>query len=481
VSYQQAIAEDTSFALAYRRLGTVQAWTLGLADSLSNVNLLRAGELNHGLAPRESLLVVCDSLDGTLDHEFATPDSAAEVNLQRLFHTAEQLTRRYATDPESWVALGEARIHFGYGRGVTPELIREAFERAIALDSAYAPAYIHAVEVAVTMDDWPAARRYAARFLALRPGGEHARTVLATARLLDPLTPAGEVDRMLDSMPSSQLLGVVANFWHVPDSSEAQVGLMRRLAASPVREDVFYRDPIVRRHWLAIVLAYRGHVREARELLATSDELTPSPLYTELALLQVVPAESADVVLRRRVDGGPVEPSVVLPWWSARRDSTAIKQYMRARSGSRGERVDTARHLSDYELRAGEAYLMLLRGDTAAAVRGFQRLPAKSGFIWQERLTLARLLGALGRDREALEVLELGFPHGYTFPGRVVWALERARAAERLGERDKALADYGFVVKAWRRADPELRPYVEEARSSLERLMAESTSPASNP
>jgi hypothetical protein len=44
------------------------------------------------------------------------------------------------------------------------------------------------------------------------------------------------------------------------------------------------------------------------------------------------------------------------------------------------------------------------------------------------------------------------------------------RIAERLGEREKATESYEFVTEVWHRADPELEPYVTEARVGLERL-----------
>jgi len=58
-------------------------------------------------------------------------------------------------------------------------------------------------------------------------------------------------------------------------------------------------------------------------------------------------------------------------------------------------------------------------------------------------------------------------------PSDVLWYLERARVAERLGERARAMEAYQYVVVAWRRADPELQPYAAEARAALQRLGAE--------
>jgi hypothetical protein len=51
--------------------------------------------------------------------------------------------------------------------------------------------------------------------------------------------------------------------------------------------------------------------------------------------------------------------------------------------------------------------------------------------------------------------------------------LEQGRLAESLGERQKAIDSYQFVVDVWRHADAELGPYVREAGAGLERLAAE--------
>jgi hypothetical protein len=52
----------------------------------------------------------------------------------------------------------------------------------------------------------------------------------------------------------------------------------------------------------------------------------------------------------------------------------------------------------------------------------------------------------------------------------IVALLERAELAEQLGRQDDARRDFAYVRDIWRRADPELQPYVERARAGLERL-----------
>jgi hypothetical protein len=52
----------------------------------------------------------------------------------------------------------------------------------------------------------------------------------------------------------------------------------------------------------------------------------------------------------------------------------------------------------------------------------------------------------------------------------VLATLELGRIAERLGDRRKAAECYGFVMAAWRRADPELLRFVAEAREGRARV-----------
>jgi hypothetical protein len=98
---------------------------------------------------------------------------------------------------------------------------------------------------------------------------------------------------------------------------------------------------------------------------------------------------------------------------------------------------------------------------------------------YYEKLTEARLLEALGHAQQAGAVLDRWVwscgghflaPIGPLF---VLGVLERGRIAEGLGEHRKAIDSYRFVVDVWRHADPELEPYVREARAGLKRLAAE--------
>jgi hypothetical protein len=112
----------------------------------------------------------------------------------------------------------------------------------------------------------------------------------------------------------------------------------------------------------------------------------------------------------------------------------------------------------------------LARRDTAEALRRLLALP-DSAFAndWRVRLLKFQLLAATGRERDALKV----FDPRVRLPRSPLWVLgmlERGHAAERRGERAKAIECYQFVVDVWRHADPELQDHVSEAREALARL-----------
>jgi hypothetical protein len=119
------------------------------------------------------------------------------------------------------------------------------------------------------------------------------------------------------------------------------------------------------------------------------------------------------------------------------------------------------------------AYAALDRGDSAGALAHLEAIPdtlCLIGECFHLNLTLARLLSARGDDRRASVLVERWRWDAGADPWFVLATLERGRVADRLGGREKAIESYRFVTEAWRRPDPELQPYVSEAREALTRL-----------
>jgi hypothetical protein len=139
-------------------------------------------------------------------------------------------------------------------------------------------------------------------------------------------------------------------------------------------------------------------------------------------------------------------------------------------------RFSSAQRRARYNRDRTDAYLILARGDTSAAIDKFFWVidSACVGCSWTAQSTdiyaATRLLEARGRGGEALKWLE---HHDITIPIPLYeLAMEalRGRIAEGLGQRETARAAYGRVIAMWAHADPELQPMVAEATAGLRRL-----------
>jgi serine/threonine-protein kinase len=462
--YDRAIELDSTFALAYSRRSNAAGWSLDLGPEFTQF-LLRAGELNQGLARRESLLVAADSIEGALTR--FSGDSTAWRLLNRLFTTLEYAAQRYPSDPQVWFELGEARYHYGPNLAVTDQAAYEAFQRAVALDSAFAPAYRHQIELALLLGDREAAQRIAADYVNRSDPSAHRDAAAVSAALLDP----GRADEpstqaALEALPREAFFQTYYDLKWWIDPAETS----KRVARAWYSAD----SSSLSRQSLALALAYRGHLAEAYDLIGGNEPA----LFAVLARFGAIPRDTANAQFaawlgERNVAGIQSGHR----WWAATGDTAAL-----AGAVAYWDSLETA---FPYEqtyrvrdiMRSVRAYLALARGDTVGAVSLFATVPAWPNrfFNYYERLTRAQLLSRTGRDREAAELLD-NMPFLREFSptaDAIVTELERGRVHERLGNREIALRAYGTVVDAWRDADPVLQPLVAEAREAIARLAAE--------
>jgi hypothetical protein len=92
-----------------------------------------------------------------------------------------------------------------------------------------------------------------------------------------------------------------------------------------------------------------------------------------------------------------------------------------------------------------------------------------------DHLILSQLLIDRQRHREAWRILQADHPilTLSPTPTAVLWSLLRGRVQERIGQREQAIQSFEWVTGMWRKPDPELQPYVTEAREALARLTSE--------
>jgi len=484
-AYQEAVEDDGRFALALRRIGLVRGWRREGGSALG----LEAGRFNRGLAPRDSLLIVADSLEAASDDSL---DSAYWSHRARKFVALEEASRRYPDDPEVWYELGEARFHLGYVVGSTAQQTIEAFNRAIGLDAAFAPAYVHPVQLSLDRNDTTAAQHYINGYIGVTadvPEGEGIRLV---RELIDPIRARSpQLQSVLDTASATVLFDAWRSVQRWPDANETAVRLLRILAAGRRGVGVA-ADTLWARYLLVTELLYRGHLREARAMVGARFSVP----FAELAVLGVIPPDSAAAAFNgwlfdpgARVAGADppwvarcYRSFLATGWWAGRQDTVPLLKLMR-RGDSMVRSARSVVQLVDARADASlaAAALALARRDTAEALQRFLAFPDSlcAGFYGSLSPSLAplqmerfRLLAATGRDREAARV----FDQQVTMPltaRSILGTLERGRIAERLGDLATAARDYQFVVDVWRNADSELRPYVEEARAGLLQLGAE--------
>ena len=464
--YGRATQLDTAFALAFSRLGAVLGWRRGGRGSARFA--LQAGALNHGLAPRESLLVAADSVEAAL--LWFDGDSTSWSHLSRLFSTLDRAIGLYPGDPGSWYRLGEARYRWGAYVGATPEQTFAPFIRSLELDPGFAPAYIPLIALNLGLGRVDSASQIMSAYLDLEAAGSLAAGVRLAATLLEARQhdgAGGEADTVLDTISVEALQTTWSTLSRAADSAESGIRVARALL-----ENAPDRRTSQAQRRLAWSLAFRGRIGEAYEISDTSDV----DLYAEMALLNVIPGDSVALVCQSWLSkrhGIGIYPA--LPWWASQRDTLsigrAIAQWEDVLQQGSLSPSDTAE--VTYARAAATAYLATARGDTVVALDLFSDLaswPRRGAY--RERLTHARLLAASGRVREAAQILDqVSVPlNTDPRPGEVVWVLERARTHERLGNPAAARPAYAYVINAWFNADSALRPIVREARAALDRL-----------
>jgi hypothetical protein len=382
--------------------------------------------LNRGLSPRDSVLIAADSLWAEATE--ATDPANLIRSSYRTLSTLEEAARRYPSDPEVWLALGEAQWHAPAPVGAAPAPALETFDHAIALDPAFAPAYEHTVQLAILLHRPDLARKYADAYVRLDPTDVNAASIRLAALLLDPArSHAPGTDRMIDSAPAMVLFR--AGFEHLgrwADSGEAGARILRVLTRRSGTGVDLWSDTLMYNHYLAAVLAYRGHLQDA---YATDRRLLLEPgasrftefedQFVSLSLLGVIPQSLAATTFGRALETGkawpvptfgPVRQLAGLPWWLARRDTASLVRFaLRASQETRTQKSVRGKLQGRYLQSAAIAYLALARADSVRALGLFQSIPdtlCLGNDCFYEKLIEARLLVSQRQARQAGAVLD---------------------------------------------------------------------------
>lgn len=139
-AYEEAVALDSLFALAWLRLSSSYGWL----DNIGNASAARAGERAAALVDR---LPARDRIVVRAAEASRTGDASQ-------FGEIRESVRLYPDDPDLWFELGEFIYHVGLRAGVAtlPQAL-EAFERAVELDPGFGPYQVHPLELTIASGD----------------------------------------------------------------------------------------------------------------------------------------------------------------------------------------------------------------------------------------------------------------------------------------------------------------------------------------
>lgn len=440
--YRKAVAIDPGFALAHFRIAYVGE-RMGVDAETRRAAMQAAVRGLDRMPAKERLLVQAwkAKMEGRPQDANAFYLRAAEA---------------FPQDKEVVSAVGD----FQYQEGRFAEAL-PWFERAVDLDPTWEPALANLIGTLAALDRAEDATRRTAQWTELRPGGESYRA-LATARLL-----AGQ-------------------FLQAVEAGRRALEL----------------DPgIVSRRSLAEALVYDGHAEEAESLLRPF--FTPTARIEDRRSASEMMIHALEHQGRRRealhvADAYPIDAAghhwvrylLLMGDPDARPALREAREVMRLghpalewlvpgalELGDEKLAAEAARHIKIDGLRSlYDGLIAWRRGNAQGALEILRAL--RSRWSGWNRATidyrLARIAFDARHDAEGIALVE-DFERR---PGDIwrAWRLAellllKARAHERLGEREKAIATVDRLLAAWKHADPDL-PRLAEAKSLRARLGA---------
>jgi eukaryotic-like serine/threonine-protein kinase len=389
-----AIQADSTCGLAYQRLGVVETWQHDYPAALA--------ALDAGLSRRDRLSPRWVTLmEGQRYYVLGLGDSAIAS-----FQSAVLENR---SEVDGWLGLAEALVHFAGFTGHSTGDARPAFDRVAALDSSFAPIYLHLVDLAVYAGDERAARAALAQVPARDPIRIAKEVAIdlrfgSSQKRADALARLRSADR--EALREAVIFWIHGGF----DFSLADTAARDLMSAD--------RTPDDRRRgaqYRLIALASRTLWADALEAWRPAAEGNPFDAWIVQAYLAGYPfkdvAEPMFAWARQQVRGR--EPDFSLPPWNEVRQAFEALVYRATVEGDSAEvqsllnRIKQAPPANPTEpaprqLQASlEARLQLLAGDTAAAMSSLRRSLAQIAEIY----TANHPLTAMGPQRFLLSEL----------------------------------------------------------------------------
>ena len=474
-AFTRAVRADTTFALAYSRLSDTYGWADGIFTESATFNTEAAHRFAERLPTRQRRLVMARWQAGRDVSDRATADSL------------RALLARYPDDLEALHLLAEIGFHQRplYASGL--EDLTEPVERLLALDSTMTAGLIHPIESALQFGDQARFERYLgmAEATGLRRGSDFRR--VGTALWHASETREAVARELMADVGSTLTYAVGSYRVDVGSPADFRGGLDAVIPLLPAERATSLWS--VR----AFLLTSTGRMAAAADT-ARLDVVPASVIRAHLtdypAVAGFINAAEVTRGLETRVTGGAAAAASSLRWET--RFSQAVG-YLAAGDTQRGEAAldelegdDPPTELESVGpglLVASRGWVLLLRGDTAAAIERMQ-----SGLTQAGRWTPAGVntdpsdaIGGLGtgaalafRLVAAMASWAPTAEQGRRLLRNVLWPdfhyevlrhYELGRALEQAGERERARESYNRFLRLLEGADEGLLVEDEMARA----------------
>jgi tetratricopeptide (TPR) repeat protein/TolB-like protein len=276
----QAVALDSTFALASYWAGYAAAYD-EIEDPEPHFQLALRHQDRLGQRDRMRLAAAIAGAEGR------------HADAIRLY---EAFVERYSDDLAGWFQLGEQLAHTGHFGGRTLAEARPAYERAIALDPALAPAYYHLCHIGGLQGDSLALRVWAARLDSLGVDSlwialtEFVRAVMVQDSL-GIRQPFDRIRAAESDIPPATLAGSMgellgATLEHAPRESRALIWEFGARAFTDTARTVFARRT-------ARIESASGRFDEAERALRDVDRALGTALPQDLAWIALHPANGS--------------------------------------------------------------------------------------------------------------------------------------------------------------------------------------------
>jgi tetratricopeptide (TPR) repeat protein len=468
-AYEQATAADSSFALAWWRLGQARGWTGAVGTEQATEPIEKALALSASLPARQA--------------RYVKAAHGIQTRSTEMLDSLRVAVGRYPDDAEAWYYLGEMQYHLAATGLWDSGDAESAFEMATRLDPEFAPYWRHRVDIAFSHHaDSGLVAPVVERYEELAPNTLAARSYRLAFALAfgDSSARAAPLDSATagDFELTWQVLGQLGHprLW----PSREQV-LLRLLDDGPAN----YRGQLL--HLLAEGnIVERGRLDEALQYVAAPDV---HPFSRTCMLLTwhntVGAAHLPEEVLDRymsveALSALPENPLAVGPAfvcaaiYAESRGRTAEAELLMGRHRRTVAQLDTLNPSGTLAWRVEETLVVSRlerRGEVEAALSRsieIQQEIQNAGDLvpWEFRLWTGRLLLEVDRPREAI-------PYFLNLSRQPFARYQLGRAYEAIGQLEQARDSYSFFLQWWADASPEFQPLVEDAREALIRIQRE--------